>query len=62
MAKNMGITPEVFFAGGVAKNSGVQKALQEALGFEFFPSTFNPQILGAIGAAVMAKRLIKREG
>jgi (R)-2-hydroxyacyl-CoA dehydratese activating ATPase len=61
MAQNMQIGREILFAGGVAKNSGVKKALQEKLGFEFYPSTFNPQILGAIGAAVMAKRLTKKE-
>jgi (R)-2-hydroxyacyl-CoA dehydratese activating ATPase len=61
MAQNMGVGQEILFAGGVAKNNGVKKALQERLGLEFFASTFNPQILGAIGAAVMAKRLIKKE-
>jgi (R)-2-hydroxyacyl-CoA dehydratese activating ATPase len=61
MAQNMRIEKEILFAGGVAKNSGVKKALQEKMGFEFYPSAFNPQILGAIGAAIMAKRLIKKE-
>jgi (R)-2-hydroxyacyl-CoA dehydratese activating ATPase len=61
MAQNMGIEREILFAGGVAKNNGVKKALQEKLGIEFYSSSFNPQILGAIGAAVMAKRLIRKE-
>jgi predicted CoA-substrate-specific enzyme activase len=61
MAQNMQIGKEVLFAGGVARNNGLKKALQEKLGLEFYASTFNPQILGAIGAAVIAKRLNKKE-
>jgi (R)-2-hydroxyacyl-CoA dehydratese activating ATPase len=61
MAQNMQVGREILFAGGVAKNAGVKKALQEKLAFEFYPSSLNPQILGAVGAAVMAKRLIRKE-
>ncbi|MDI9613769.1 MAG: acyl-CoA dehydratase activase [Acidobacteriota bacterium] len=61
MAQNLQVGREILFAGGVAKNAGVKKALQEKLELEFYPSTLNPQILGAIGAAVMAKRLVRKE-
>jgi (R)-2-hydroxyacyl-CoA dehydratese activating ATPase len=61
MVQNLQVGREILFAGGVAKNNGVKKALQEKLGLDFFSSTINPQLLGAIGAAVMAKRLKRKE-
>jgi len=53
MAKRVGVTPPVAFAGGVAKNKGVVKALEEELGVELIVPQ-EPQIVGALGAALMA--------
>jgi len=44
----------IVFSGGVAKNIGVIKALEEALGKEV-TAPKEPQITGALGAAVFAK-------
>lgn len=58
MAKSLGAEKEVVFVGGVAKNIGVKKALQEFLGFEFAHINEDPQICGAIGAALLAKESV----
>ena len=53
LAKRMGVTPAVCMSGGVAQNTGVRHALEEALGQ---PILFSPlaQLFGAIGAARFA--------
>jgi predicted CoA-substrate-specific enzyme activase len=48
-----GIEKEVIMAGGVAKNSGVVKALEKALGTSL-QIYVEPQIIGALGAAILA--------
>jgi (R)-2-hydroxyacyl-CoA dehydratese activating ATPase len=54
LAKRMGVIPEIAFVGGVAKNAGVQKALEDFLEIKFVPSAHDPQFNGALGAAVLA--------
>lgn len=53
MARRIGVTPPVAFAGGVAKNAGVVKALEEELGVKLIVPE-EPQIIGALGAALLA--------
>jgi predicted CoA-substrate-specific enzyme activase len=55
MAKSLGIQKEVVFVGGVAKNIGVKKALEQFLKVEFVPLQVDPQITGALGAALLAR-------
>ena len=54
LAQRVGVTPEVTMTGGVAKNLGVVRALEELL-----EQTFNipdePQLAGALGAALFAR-------
>ncbi len=53
LAGRVGIEPPVMMTGGVAKNKGVVKALEERLNLELkIPS--EPQIVGAMGAALNA--------
>ncbi len=55
MAKRLKIEPRIIFTGGVAKNIGVKKALENALedGIQIeIPE--EPQVIGAIGAAIIA--------
>lgn len=54
MALRLGMEEEVAFTGGVAKNTGVVKALEEELMIEFQSLSFNPQLTGALGAAILA--------
>jgi len=54
LAQRVGIAPEVTMTGGVAKNLGVVRALEELLGHTFnIPE--EPQIAGALGAALFAR-------
>ncbi len=55
MARRIGLTPPIMMTGGVAKNSGVVRALEEKCGqsIEVSPKA---QVIGAIGAALIAAR------
>jgi predicted CoA-substrate-specific enzyme activase len=55
MAVRMGLDGDVVFVGGVSKNVGVRRELQEFLGIEFFELPGDPQLNGALGAALLAK-------
>lgn len=55
MARRLNIRPEVIFTGGVAKNGGVKRSLEEELGLEITVPE-EPQIMGALGAALLASR------
>jgi len=54
MARTVGVEAPVAFAGGVAKNSGVVRALEEVLGEPLLVPE-EPQIVGALGAALLAR-------
>ena len=57
MARRLKVEPEVVFTGGVAKNVGVVKALEENLGCPvLIPS--DPLLSGAIGAALIARQTV----
>ena len=60
MVKQIGIEEVVFFDGGPAKNVGVKSALEDFLGVELYVPK-NPQVSAAIGAALVARDII-REG
>jgi predicted CoA-substrate-specific enzyme activase len=54
LAQRVGISPKVTMTGGVAKNMGVVRALEELLGHTFnIPD--EPQVVGALGAALFAR-------
>lgn len=61
MAEKLGVEKEVVFVGGVSKNSGVKMGLKEFLGIEFEPIACDPQIVGALGAALIAKSSFERK-
>jgi predicted CoA-substrate-specific enzyme activase len=53
MARRLKIRSEVIFTGGVAKNVGVKRALENEFGMDItLPD--EPQIIGALGAALLA--------
>lgn len=53
MGKSVGFREEIVFTGGVAKNTGIKKALEEEINLTInIPE--EPQIMGALGAALMA--------
>ena len=57
MVKRLKIEPDVVFTGGVAKNIGVVRALEENLGCEVLVPE-EPLLSGAIGAALLGKELV----
>lgn len=64
MVLRVGLEEKVVLSGGVSKNIGVVSFLQERLNVEFVdirPKT-DPQLLGALGAAVFAKQLAANGG
>jgi len=54
MGKTVGYTDDVVFTGGVAKNSGVLKFMEELLETKIVLPE-EPQIMGALGAALFAE-------
>ena len=59
MARKLKVEPDVVFTGGVAKNSGVARALGENMGCEIFiPS--EPLLSGALGAALLGKETVMK--
>ena len=54
MGRSVGYRKEVVFAGGVAKNIGVKRALEKEIGVNLLVPE-EPQVVGALGAALLAK-------
>lgn len=55
MTCRVGVEDTIFFSGGVAKNAGMKNALESAFQKDVFVSDLDPQIVGALGAAILAK-------
>jgi (R)-2-hydroxyacyl-CoA dehydratese activating ATPase len=56
LANGVELDREITMTGGVAKNRGMFLALQEALGMHITPMKTDPQIIGALGAALIARQ------
>ena len=54
MGKSVGFKKEVVFTGGVAKNVGIKKAMEAEIELPILVPE-EPQIMGALGAAILAK-------
>jgi predicted CoA-substrate-specific enzyme activase len=55
LTRRLGLVEEIVITGGVAKNKGVQKAVEEKLNIQL--QSYNdtdPQLVGALGAALVA--------
>ena len=59
MAKGMDLQKEIAFTGGVAKNLGVKKSMEEFLDIEFVHLGEDPQIIGALGAALVSSKYLE---
>ena len=55
LLKRIGMKPQVTVTGGCAKNRGLIKALTKIIAMEVTRLPMDPQIIGALGAAVFAK-------
>ncbi len=60
LAKKIGIEPELAITGGIAKNKGIVERIKEITGLNIPKPRFDPQIAGAIGAALFAYEMCKR--
>lgn len=56
LLRRVGAEPEVMMTGGVAKNIAVRSELERMLHIRMLASNIDPQIMGAYGAAVLARR------
>ena len=57
----LGIEEKFAITGGIAKNIGVVKRIEDELKLKAPESSIDPQLAGAIGAALFAKALIEKE-
>ncbi len=55
LARRAGIIEEVAMTGGVAKSGGVRRALEEKLKIKLVDFGSDPQLVGALGAALVAR-------
>jgi (R)-2-hydroxyacyl-CoA dehydratese activating ATPase len=60
MADRLIVEPDVIFTGGVAKNIGMIKALEERLGCKVMVPA-EPLLSGALGAALLGKKITQKE-
>jgi predicted CoA-substrate-specific enzyme activase len=61
LVKRVGVVEEVTVTGGCAKNAGLIKCLEQKLKIEMKTLPEDPQIVGAIGAAVLAREACEKE-
>jgi len=61
LLKRLGITREVAVVGGVARNKGLIDILEKELGFKVQVPE-NPELVAALGAAILANENLEKEG
>ena len=61
LVKNEKLLPPIVFVGGVSENIGVRRAFEKELGVKVIVPKHN-KIIGAIGAAILAKEKIEKTG
>jgi len=59
LINSIGVERDISMTGGVAKNTGVVKSLEELLGMKMKRTKMDPQIVGALGAAIFAKEKLE---
>jgi benzoyl-CoA reductase subunit A len=57
----VGVQEDFVISGGIARNMGVVRRLEEQLGLEAHICS-HPQIVGALGAAVLAREALEKQG
>jgi predicted CoA-substrate-specific enzyme activase len=62
LARSIDLESGITMTGGVAKNPGMFSALEEALGVELVRLEADPQIIGALGAALIARQAVTDKG
>jgi activator of 2-hydroxyglutaryl-CoA dehydratase len=62
LVQRVGVERDVCITGGVAKNAGVVRALEEMLQVTPQELTVDPQIVGAVGACLFAQDSLSKSG
>lgn len=62
MVRKVGLEEDVSVSGGCAKNRGLIAALENRLGVEVKEPALDPQVIGALGAALIAARRVEEGG
>jgi len=60
MVRKVGLVADVALTGGCAKNEGLAKALEQKLGVKVAKLPEDPQIVGALGAALIAEEKVQQ--
>jgi predicted CoA-substrate-specific enzyme activase len=60
LVQRVGVRERVVISGGVSKNAGVVRGVEERLGVPLASIRVDPQLLGAIGAALFARKSMHR--
>jgi len=62
LLERIGVEKDFAITGGIAKNIGVVKRLQDEIGITVLQTEYDTQIAGALGAALFAKALAEKAG
>lgn len=57
LVRRVGVEKEVTMTGGVAKNPAVRRELEKAMSLKMLTYNLDSQLIGALGAALIARRL-----
>ena len=61
LVRIVGVEEDFVISGGISKNLGVVRRIEEKLGLKAH-ICFEPQIVGAVGAALLAAEILKKRG
>jgi len=61
LLQQVGIEEKFAVTGGIAKNIGVVRRLENEIGIKALPPTLDTQIAGGLGAALFGQRLLKKK-
>lgn len=61
LLERIGIEKEFCITGGIAKNKGMIVRLERELGIKSLSPTIDPQIVGALGAALIARSIVEKK-
>lgn len=61
LLERLGVQGDFAITGGIAKNSGVVNRLQKEMALTPLTARYDPQIAGAVGAALFARTLAQKE-
>lgn len=60
LLERIGVEPDFAITGGIAKNIGVSNRIEDILGIKALKPKIDTQIAGALGAALIAKDIVKK--